>query len=231
MTERPPPARPPRFDALAVALSQELRNPLSTITMTLELLREELKRGGPRDAAPLRKVDAVLDELKRVDRTFQDFLRLARSPAPDLRPADLNRLVEDSLDVLLPELREKRLTPVLQLDRRAGPVRVDETLLRQALVCLLRNVIGSFEGGTLTVQTRSVAGAFELEVIDTGPGHPREEWPRMFDSFFASPGARGGVGLALTRQIVELHHGEVGYESAPGSGNRFRIVLPLEEGR
>jgi signal transduction histidine kinase len=230
MTERPVPARQPRFDALAVALGQEIKSPLSTITMTLELLREELAGRAPRDAATLRRVDAVLEELKRVDRTFQDFLRFAREPSPELKPADLNRLVEDSLQVLAPELRDRRLTPVLQLDRRAGPVPVDETLFRQALVCLLRNVIASFEDGTLTIQTRTVHGAFELDVIDTGPGHPREAWPRMFDSFFTSAGGRSGVGLALTRQIVELHRGVVGYESAPASGNRFTIRLPAAEG-
>jgi two-component system NtrC family sensor kinase len=231
MTERPVPSRQPRFDALAVALGHELKNPLSTITMTLELLREELARRGPGETAALRKVDAALEELKRVDRTFQDFLRFAREPAPDLRPADLNRLVEESLAVLGPELRDRRLTPVLQLDRRAKPVAVDETLFRQALICLLGNVIGPLNGGTITVQTRMVPGAFEIDVIDTGPAHPRETWPRMFDSFFTSPGGRSGIGLALTRQIVELHHGVVGYESAPGAGNRFAIRIPVAEGR
>jgi signal transduction histidine kinase len=227
MTDPAEAARQARFDALAIALAQELRNPLSTITMRLELLREELRAAG--GAEPARRIDAVLDELLRLDRTFQDFLRFAREPAPDKKAADVNRLVEESLDVLLPEIRARRVAPVLQLDRRAGPVPVDETLLRQALICLFRNVIGGFEGGTLTVQTRRGPGTFEIDVIDTGPGHPREAWARMFDSFFTTASGKGGVGLALTRQIVELHHGAVGYESAPGSGNRFSIRLPAPE--
>lgn len=229
MTDPAEAARQARFDALAMALAHELRNPLSTITMTLELLREELRAGG--GAEPARKVDAVLDELKRLDRTFQDFMRFAREPAPEKKASDMNRLVEDSLEVLAPEIRARRLAPVLQLDRRAGPVPVDETLIRQALICLLRNVVGSFEGGTLTIQTRRRPGTFEIDVIDTGPGHPREAWPRMFDPFFTTAAGRSGIGLALTRQIVELHHGAVGYESAPGSGNRFSIRLPAPESR
>src|SRR5262245_30832850 len=143
MTDGPGP-RQSRFDALAIALAQELRNPLSTITMTLELLREELGGG---DA--VRKVDSALEELKRLDRTFGDFLRYAREPAPVLRPADVNRIVEQSLEVVADELRARRITPVLQLDRRAGPVLVDESLLRQGLLCLLHNVIGTLEGGTV----------------------------------------------------------------------------------
>ena len=73
-----------RFDALAASLAQELRSPLSTITMTLELLREELAGRAP--ATTVRKVDSVLEEIKRLDRTFGDFLRYARDPAPDLTP-------------------------------------------------------------------------------------------------------------------------------------------------
>src|SRR5262249_54135801 len=101
----------------------------------------------------------------------------------------------------------------------------------QAFICLLRNVIWSFEGGTLTVQTRRTGEAFDVDVIDTGPAHPPEDWPRMFDAYFTSAWGRSGVGLALTRQIVELHRGAVGYQSAPGSGNRFSIRLPVAEGR
>lgn len=230
MTERPDQTRQARFDALAIALAHELKNPLSTITMTLELLREELAGRAGTESAAIRKVDSVLDELKRLDRTFGEFLRFAREPAPDVRPADVNRLVEESLAVLAPDLRARRLTPVLQLDRRTGPVPVDETLFRQALICLFQNVIGTFENGTVTVQTRFKGDWFELDVIDTGPGHPRDTWSRMFDSFFTSASGRSGVGLALARQIVELHRGSVRYESAPGSGNRFSIRLPSPEG-
>jgi two-component system, NtrC family, sensor kinase len=213
-----------RFDALATALSHELRSPLSTITMTLELLREELAGRAP--AETVRRVDSALEEIKRLDRTFADFLRYARNPAPDLRPADVNRLVEESLGVLAGELRSRRMTPVLQLDRSAGPIVVDESLLRQALVCVLHNVIGTFEDGTVTIQTRRSGGAFEIAVIDTGPGPAPEAAARMFDSWFTSASGRNGVGLALARQIVELHGGRIAYERAPRSGNRIVMTLP-----
>jgi signal transduction histidine kinase len=224
-----PASRQTRFDALAVALAQELRNPLSTITMTLELLREELVLRP--EAAAVRKVDSALEELKRLDRTFADFLRYAREPAPELKPADVNRLVEESLAVVGVELRARRVTPVLQLDRRAGPVLVDESLLRQALLCLLQNVIGTLEGGTVTVQTRMTPGTFEIDVIDTGPGPRRDVASRIFESYFTSVAGSSGIGLALARQIVELHGGRIAYEQAPGSGNRYSIALPLPGAR
>jgi signal transduction histidine kinase len=89
-------------------------------------------------------------------------------------------------------------------------------------------VIGTFEGGTVTVQTRATPMAFEVDVIDTGPGPSAETAARMFDSWFTSVSGRSGVGLALARQIVELHHGRIAYERAPGSGNRFAITIPAE---
>jgi two-component system, NtrC family, sensor histidine kinase HydH len=220
-------SRQTRFDALAVALAQELRNPLSTITMTLELLREELLARMRAEPGAVRRVDAVLDELKRLDRVCAEFLRFAHEPALELRPSDVNRLVEDSLCAISGEMQARRVTPVLQLDRRAASVALDERLFRQAVVCLFDNVVGRLDGGTVTIQTRVLPGAFELDVIDTGP----ETWSRVFDSFFATAAGRSGVGLALTRQIVELHRGRVSYESAPGSGNRFSITLPLQGGR
>jgi signal transduction histidine kinase len=223
--------RKTRFDALAVALAHELRNPISTITMTLELLREELSGSAGRGpGAAVRRVDAVLDELKRLDRVFAEFQRFAHEPELELKPSDVNRLIEDALGVLAPELRARAITPVLQLDRRVAPVLLDDRLFRQALLCLLRNVIGTLEGGTVTIQTRVVPPAIELVVIDTGRGHPPEASPRMFDSFFTSASGRSGVGLAFTRQIVELHRGRVGHESAGGTGNRFSVILPLSGG-
>jgi two-component system, NtrC family, sensor histidine kinase HydH len=220
-------SRQARFGALAIALAQELRNPLSTITMTLELLREELATRMRAETGAVKRVDAALDELKRLDRVFAEFLRYARDPELELRPSDVNRIVEDALAVVSPELAARRVTPVLQLDRRSAPVLLDDRLFRQALVCLLDNVVGTLQGGTVTVQTRIVPEAFELSVIDTGPGHEPESSDRIFDSFFTLASGRSGVGLALVRQVVELHGGRVRYETAPRSGNRFSVVLPL----
>jgi signal transduction histidine kinase len=223
---QPSESRQARFDALALALAQELRNPLSTITMSLELLREELAGPARADSGAVRRVDSVLEELNRLDRVFAEFLRFAREPRLETRPTDLNRVVEDALAVLAEELGRRRVTPVLQLDSRAAPAVVDDRLMRQALACLFDNVIGTLWDGTMTVQTRAAPGTFEVHVIDTA-GSPTESAARGFDAFFTQASGRSGVGLAFTRQIVELHGGAVRYESAPGSGHRYSLTLPL----
>jgi signal transduction histidine kinase len=223
-------SRQARFDALAAALAQELRNPLSTITLSLELLREELTGRAASAAQAVRRVDAVLEDLNRLDRVFAEFLRFAREPRLERQPADMNVLLEDALAVIRHRLAERRVTPVLQLDRRKASVQVDHHLIRQALVCLLDNVVGTVDGGTLTVQTRVHPPAFEIDVIDTAPGVARAQPPRAFDMFFTQASGESGVGLALTRKIVELHGGSVGFETAP-SGHRYSILLPLAGAR
>src|ERR1043166_7347685 len=103
-----------RFDALAVGLAHELKNPLSTMRINLQLLREELgERPGARESGALKKVDAVLGEMRRLERIVADFLRIAREPALSLRPTDLNAIVEDTMSFLSGELRTLRIDSVL----------------------------------------------------------------------------------------------------------------------
>jgi nitrogen fixation/metabolism regulation signal transduction histidine kinase len=219
--------RQTRFDALALALVQSLRNPLSTVTMTLELLREELSRA-PDQGPGVKRVDAVLEEVKRLERVCADFLRFARDPELELAPCDVNVLIEESLSGVGAVLRSRGVTPVLQLDRRIAPVRLDQRLFRQAVACLVDNVAGTLQGGVLTIQTRMQSATVEIDVIDAGPGHGADAWARMFDSYFTSMSGGSGAGLALVRQILELHGGRVEPEGAagPGVGNRIRITLP-----
>jgi signal transduction histidine kinase len=226
-TERDP--RLQRFEALAAGLAHEIRNPLSTINITLQLLREDLsERPGARENADLRRVDVVLAEVRRLERIVHDFLRLAREPSPDLRPVDVNALVADALDFMSAELRAARIDVVSQLDTRSGPIPLDGSLFRQALLNLLRNAAQAMpQGGVLTVQTRSDDVALVVDVIDTGSGMTPEVRERVFDVFFSTKPGGTGLGLPLARQIVELHGGRLTCDSAPGLGTRFSLALPL----
>jgi two-component system, NtrC family, sensor histidine kinase HydH len=221
-----------RFEALAAGLAHEIRNPLSTINITLQLLREQLaERPGARESADLKRVDVTLKELRRLERIVQDFLRLAREPSARPRRRDMNALVEDALNFMAAEFRAAKIDVVSQLDRRLPPADVDDSLFRQALLNLLRNAAQAMaHGGTLTVQSRAEDGSFVLDVIDTGPGMPVAVQDRAFDVFFSTKPGGTGVGLPLVRQIVELHGGVVTCESAEGHGSRFSIRIPLDAG-
>lgn len=226
-TERDP--RLHRFEALAGGLAHEIRNPLSTINITLQLLREDLaERPGARENADLRRLDVVLAEVRRLERIVQDFLRLAREPSLSRKTSDVNALVEDSLAFMAPEYKAARIDVVSQLDRRVPATAVDDSLFRQAVLNLFRNAMQAMPaGGVVTVQTRAEDGAFVLDVIDTGIGMTPEVKDRVFDVFFSTKPGGTGLGLSLVRQIVELHGGVVSCESVAGLGTRFSVRIPL----
>jgi two-component system, NtrC family, sensor histidine kinase HydH len=231
MADHEPEGKLTRFEALAAGLAHELRNPLSTINITLQLLRESLaERPGSRESADLKRVDVVLKELRRLERIVQDFVRLAREPSARLRPRDMNALIEDALNFMASELRAAKIDVVSQLDRRLPPISVDDSLFRQALLNLLRNAAQAMpDGGTMTVQSHAEPDTFALDVIDTGPGMTPEIQERVFDVFFSTKPGGTGVGLPIVRQIVELHGGTVTCESAAGHGSRFSIRIPLRQ--
>ncbi len=218
-----------QLDALSAAVVQELKNPLSTIVMTLALLREEL--AGRKDEASnesLRRVEALVIEAGRMERIIGDFVRLQREPELSLAPVDLNSLIEDAVASVQADMSRRNVTSVLQLDRRLKPVDIDPAWFRQALMSFLHNALQAMDGGgTLTAQTFTTAATIELRVIDTGRGIDPAFIPRVFDAFSSTrPGAQG-VGLCLARRIVEQHGGTVRCESAVGLGTRILVTLPI----
>lgn len=221
-----------QWGALAGGLAHEIKNPLSTMNITLQLLQEDL-RSRPQVSSRklLPRVELLLDEVQRLQRIVTDFLKLAKAPELELRKRDANTLIEEIERFIGPELESVGVDLVTQLDRTAGQVEVDPDLLRQALLNIIRNALQAMpEGGTLTVQTYGTEDAFRLEIIDTGDGMEDGVRARVFDGFFSTRPGGTGIGLAVTRQIIQLHGGDVTCESAPGMGSRFTVTLPYANG-
>jgi signal transduction histidine kinase len=106
---------------------------------------------------------------------------------------------------------------------------IDRTLLRQAILNLIKNGIEALgKGGTLTVTTRQVDGTVEIAVSDSGPGIPPEVGRRLFEQFFTTKPQGTGLGLSITRQIVEEHGGQLRWSSTPGTGATFTVSLPVK---
>jgi two-component system, NtrC family, sensor histidine kinase HydH len=229
MTDKESDARLHRFETLAAGLAHELRNPLSTINITLQLLRESLAaKPGARENPDLRRVDVVLGEAARLEKIVQDFLRLARDPTPSLRSTDVNAVVDDALLLMNGEFRTTGIEVTPQFDRRIPKAPLDESLFRQALLNVFRNAAQAMaKGGVLTVQTRLDGGSFAVDVIDTGQGMAPEVRNRVFDVFFSTKPGGTGLGLPIVRQILELHGGSASCESAPGVGTKITLRAPI----
>ncbi|MAB91043.1 MAG: two-component sensor histidine kinase [Planctomycetes bacterium] len=218
-----------QWGALAGGLAHEIKNPLSTMNISLQLLEEDLReRPQVGSAKLLPRVELLTSEVQRLQRIVNDFLKLAKAPELDLKELDPNTLVEAIQAFVLPEFERQSVALAIQLDRAAGSIRVDPDLVRQALLNIIRNALQAMpDGGTLTVQTIASDEVFRIEFIDTGAGMDAGVRARVFDGFFSTRPGGTGIGLAITRQIIQLHGGDVICESAPGLGSKFTVTLPI----
>ena len=213
---------------LAGGLAHEIRNPLSTIGMNLELLAEELEGD---DTARARRMQKRITNLQAECRNLEDvlnaFLQFAKAGELDLGAGNLNDVVTEYADFLEAQAESLGVELRLHLDSNLPSVMIDRSLMRQVLVNLGRNALQAMPGGGaidfLThVQNRKIV----LEIIDTGHGMDEKTLSRMFQAFFSTRSGGSGLGLPTVRRIVESHHGQILCESEPGKGTRFTILLP-----
>jgi signal transduction histidine kinase len=214
--------------ALAGGLAHEIRNPLSTIGMLLELMAEDLSAAeSPRDRRLWTKLQTVQTECRHLEEILNAFLQFARAGELELVEADLNQLVREFIDFYQPDAREHRIEISPHLASDLPPVRIDRSLLRQVLLNLARNAQQAMPaGGLLELQTRFGDGRVQLAVIDNGAGMDEATRAKLFHTFFSTKTSGSGLGLSTVRKIVEAHQGIISCESEPGRGTRFLISFP-----
>lgn len=218
--------------SLTGGLAHEIRNPLSTVQLNLQLLREDLDQaaaarpGGPVTPKTLRRVETVFGEVGRLRLILDDFLRYAGRLELDRHPTDLGELLGELVDFFAPQAQAHKIR--LQLDAPPAPVvaSVDAKLVKQAVLNLLLNAVEATPpGGAITLTPRKVGRRAEIEVVDTGPGIPTDRQPRIFDAYYTRRKGGTGLGLAMSRRIAEEHGGTLTVESEVGKGARFTLAL------
>ena len=214
---------------LAGGLAHEIRNPLSTIGMNLELLAEDLEGDEtPRARRMIRRIASLQVECRNLEDILNAFLQFARAGELRLEEGNLNDVVSDYVEFLEPQAGSMEVELRTHLDSDLPLVMIDKALMRQALVNLCRNAIEAMpDGGSVDLLTRVRGDVVLLEVIDTGKGMDEKTRSRMFQAFFSTRSGGSGLGLPTVRRIVEAHHGQIVCESEPGKGTRFSIMLPI----
>lgn len=215
---------------LAGGLAHEIRNPLSTIGMNLELLAEELENDDSQRARRmLRRIANLQGECRNLEEILNAFLQFARAGELHLSDGNLNTIVLDYVDFLEPQANSMEVELRPHLDSDLPVVMLDKSLMRQALVNLCRNAIEAMpEGGSIDLLTRTRGEDVVLEIIDTGKGMDEKTRGQMFQAFFSTRSGGSGLGLPTVRKIVEAHHGRISCESEVGKGTRFTITLPAK---
>jgi signal transduction histidine kinase len=218
---------------LAGGLAHEIRNPLSTMQLNLDLLAEEFQHPeSQRDRRVLQKVDRLLKETKRLQDILEDFLRFVRMQDIHTEPADLNSVVDDLATFCEPKAASQSVILRVHLADDLPPVSLDVDLFKQGLLNLILNALLAMpEGGELILTTRREGDWASLDVVDTGCGIAPEHQAKVFDAFYSTRPGGSGLGLPTTRRIVEAHGGSIQLQSEVGKGSRFTVRLPLARER
>ncbi len=211
---------------MAAVLAHEIRNPLSSIRGTAEILLDDYRPGSPKHEF----VEIQIKEADRLNRVVEDFLRLARQQQPaELQRCHVREELETIVTLTANEARRRgvalRLTPI-EADLL---VTADGEKLRQAFLNIILNALQATpQNGSVSIGLRQQGQQCEIRISDTGPGISDELKQRIFEPFFTTKPDGTGLGLAITRKIIEAHGGSLQVEGKPGSGTTMLVSLPLE---
>ena len=216
---------------LAGGLAHEIKNPLSTIRLNMELLAEDLGEAEtPVVRRSLKRVDVVRRECQRLQSLLDDFLNFAKVRRLHLEPSDLNHQIEDVLDFFAPEAKEAGVEIVRYLDPDLPRVMLDREAFRQALLNLIINAKQAMpDGGQLVVRTAATEGDHVvIYLIDTGCGMDDRTASRRCSRRSSPPSRAVRAWVCRPRsKIIDAHGGRIGVQSEVGHGTQFTIELPV----
>jgi signal transduction histidine kinase len=214
--------------ALTGGLAHEIKNPLSTVGLNLQLLKEDLDPREPLYTRLVSRLDTVQRETSRLREILDDFLRYAGRIELDRKPVDLNELLEELVDFFAPQAHLQRVQIRLKKHPQSVVANVDAKLVKQAVLNLMINALQAMpEGGELMLSLTIDPRYATIDVIDTGPGIPPDVAEKIFQAYFTTKKGGTGIGLAMAKRIAEEHGGSIAVRSEVGKGSDFSIRLPL----
>lgn len=213
---------------LAAGVAHEIKNPLGSISIHVQLIRKSLK--GREEPALGRYLDIVNEEIDRLNRIVVDFLFAVRPM--DITPIndDVNAIVAELAEFMRVEAEQAGVALELSCDRLVPLIPVDKRYMKQALLNLVKNALGAMPGGgTLRLSTELAGDEVRLTVVDTGTGIEEGKLGKIFEPYFTTKENGTGLGLTLAYKIVKEHGGDITVRSKPGQGSSFAIALPVPQ--
>jgi two-component system sensor histidine kinase HydH len=216
---------------LLARFAHEVRNPLSSLDIHVQLLEEDVAQGAPElHEKTASRFEIIRGELHRLENIVKQFLSLAESTSLDLHSVHVSKLVGRVCELLRPEAAARGIELAMKLPESLPPVLADSAQLTQALVNLVINAIQAVErDGRVEINAgvEEREGVLSIRVRDTGPGIPADKQSAIFEPFFTTKSEGSGLGLWIVQQIVTGHDGAVTAANAPGGGAVFTMLLPL----
>jgi signal transduction histidine kinase len=213
------------INSLTGRVAHEIKNPLNSIALRLEMLRNRVSEDSPDSEAEFAILTEEITRLDRVVRTFLDFNRPVQLV---LEEVNVGESAADILNLLEPEATQKGIQISFDNPREPVIVRADPDLLRQAMLNIAVNGLEAMEGGgELAIGIERNRETCSIRIQDTGPGIPASLRDKIFQLYYTTKPKGSGIGLAMTFRAVQLHGGTINVEGDNGKGTTFRITLPL----
>jgi signal transduction histidine kinase len=215
---------------LARWMAHEIRNPLSSLNINIELLREEL--GEEVGLQKKEEIQSLLNfisyETLRLENNLKDFLDFNRLPPPKFDSVQLNDVLDSIVRLLRPDAQLKNARIDTHFQKKLPMVKIDVSQFNLAVSNLLINSIQAVsEKGEVHLYTRGSKKNVFVVIKDNGVGISEEHLPRIFDFMFSTKPTGSGLGLSIAKKIISDHHGEISVKSEVNRGSLFKIRIPI----
>ncbi len=216
---------------LAAGVAHEIKNPLGSIGIHIQLIQRALAAEGIRESASVQgNLHVINEEIERLNKIVVDFLFAVRPMDVTLEYGDLNRLLQELLDFVDVELEEAGISIETDLAGELPELLLDDKYLKHALLNIVKNAISAMpEGGTLRLDTRLRGDEVVLRVIDNGVGMSDQVLEKIFEPYFTTKDFGSGIGLTLVYKVLREHNAEISVVSQEGKGTTFTITFRVPQ--
>jgi signal transduction histidine kinase len=216
--------------SLASGLAHEIRNPLNSLNLNMQLLEEEERDLQPPGSSRRRLLAITRGEILRLERLVSDFLSYARPRPLELECVPAVELLEHCLEVLAGEIEERGARVEIEDRSEGAAVQVDRAQMGQLLLNLAQNALAATQGagrpGKVRLNCHRAGNRVVMEVIDNGIGIAPKELERIFELFYSTRKGGTGLGLAIVQRIARAHDAELAVQSTLGEGTSISVSLP-----
>ncbi len=218
---------------LAAGVAHEIGNPLNSLHIHLQLMQRTVQKLHDGAKGELQQsIDVARSEVDRLDSIVTQFLRAIRPSRPQLRPENLNTIIEEAVRFFAPEIQDRDIVVEQELRSDLPLLQLDRDQMKQALYNVIKNSVEAMKRhGRLRIRTDVDDTHVVIRFADTGGGMSAENLSRVFEPYFTTKPSGTGLGLLIVRRIVREHGGELSIESGQGKGLTLTIRLPYIEKR
>jgi signal transduction histidine kinase len=218
---------------LAAGVAHEIGNPLNSLHIHLQLMERSVQKlNGDAKTELQQSIDIARSEVNRLDSIVTQFLRAIRPSRPQLRPENVNTIVEETVRFFAPEIQDRDIVVEQELRSDLPLLQLDRDQMKQAFYNVIKNSLEAMKRhGTLRIRTDVDDTHIIVSFVDTGGGMSAGNLSRVFEPYFTTKPSGSGLGLLIVRRIVREHGGELSIESSEGKGLTLTIRLPYVEKR